>query len=382
MARFKRLADSINYSRPVIAMTDNIKLYPCLGYSANLGYIIGSTLPLEQTYVEDYNEVKLIIQNIISNNAVAKQVHLYLLQVSSLRLTFDQILNFKIPLPKFPPVVVRLILNNGNETSVQILQMHKQVLEIAEQIFIYIVFVGADGAISEFNVQKYLMAKDTEQTISFIGPVIQVSDSLYTQKSARNALFSKVRLLTLGHYIAMYNQILDLCKQPDSVLYKKNVINCDHQNDGASYRLFCFSFLNQVLDSNISENNRYGLFIYLFVIGELIDAYQNRTISHLKRARMLRKEFSATQTLNILISLAESLILLIISYRNFYPSYLLLPWLHGSEGYEHFFRLYRQINNDFSFFDLLYLVPKVLYVYKTYMTGTLNEVIKDRHLVL
>ncbi|CAG8486934.1 11981_t:CDS:2 [Racocetra fulgida] len=64
-------------------MTDNIKLHPRLGYSVNFGCIIGSTFLLEQTHIENYNEVKLIIQNIISNNAIAKQVYLYLLQVTA-----------------------------------------------------------------------------------------------------------------------------------------------------------------------------------------------------------------------------------------------------------------------------------------------------------
>ncbi|CAG8654771.1 24961_t:CDS:2, partial [Gigaspora rosea] len=326
-----------------------------------------------------------------------------------------------IPLPKFPPVVIGLIPNNGNETSARILKIHEKVLEIAQQLSIHIVSIGADGAISEFNAQKHLMSKNTGLTQSFhdpiyninftcsvfpgVGPVIRVSDPLHARKSARNALFSGARLLTLGNYIATYDQVLDMCEQDDSILYKKDVINCDRQDDGASHRLFCSLLLNQVINSNISNNIRYGLFVYLFVIGELIDAYQNRAISHIERARIammayfflkiwksyialvglanpnyisLEKNFLATQTFNILTSLAESLILLIISYRDFYNSYPLLPWLHGSEGCEHFFGLCRQINNEFTFFDLLYMVSKVSYMYKAYMNGTLNKVIKDK----
>ena len=131
-----------------------------------------------------------------------------------------------------------------------------------------------------------LMAKNTGLTKSFndplyninftcpifpgVGPVIRVSDSLHARKSARNALFSGARLLTLGHYIATYSQILDICEQANSVLYRKDVINCDHQDDGASYRLFCSSLLNQVINPDTSENVHYGLFIYLFVIGKLL----------------------------------------------------------------------------------------------------------------
>ncbi|CAG8634282.1 21123_t:CDS:2 [Gigaspora margarita] len=61
-------------------MTNNTKLYSRLGYSANLECIIGSTFSYDQTRVEHYNEVEPILQSIISNNAIAKQVRLYLLQ--------------------------------------------------------------------------------------------------------------------------------------------------------------------------------------------------------------------------------------------------------------------------------------------------------------
>ncbi|CAG8692822.1 7197_t:CDS:1, partial [Scutellospora calospora] len=61
IVRFKRLTDSMNYNRPVIAITNNTKLYPCLSYSANLGCIIGSIFSLDQTLVNDYNEAELVI---------------------------------------------------------------------------------------------------------------------------------------------------------------------------------------------------------------------------------------------------------------------------------------------------------------------------------
>ncbi|CAG8678840.1 23192_t:CDS:2, partial [Racocetra persica] len=59
-----------------------------------------------------------------------------------------------ISLPKLPPVIIRLIPNNGNKTSTQILQIHEKVLEIVRQLLIYIVSVGSDGVISEFNAQN------------------------------------------------------------------------------------------------------------------------------------------------------------------------------------------------------------------------------------
>ncbi|CAG8770229.1 29785_t:CDS:2, partial [Racocetra persica] len=167
-----------------------------------------------------------------------------------------------IPLPKFLPVVIGLVPNNSNKISIHILQMYEKVLEIASQLSIHIISVGANSAISEFNIQKHLISKNTELTISF------------------------TQFLTLEYYLATYDQVLDICEQDDSILYKKNIINCDHQDDGASYCLFCSSLLSQIMNSNNSENIHQGLFVYLFVIGELIDAYQNRTILYLERARM------------------------------------------------------------------------------------------------
>ncbi|CAG8842547.1 14738_t:CDS:2, partial [Racocetra persica] len=102
--------------------------------------------------------------------------------------------------------------------------------------------IEADGAISEFNAQKHLISKNTGLTKSFHDPIYNIN------------------------FTATYDQVLDMCEQDNSILYKKDVINCDRQDDGASYHLFCFSLLNQVMNSNISNDIRYRLFVYLFVI--------------------------------------------------------------------------------------------------------------------
>jgi hypothetical protein len=73
----------------------------------------------------------------------------------------------------------------------------------------------------------------------------------------------------------------------------------------------------------------------------------------------LKKNFLADQSYSILISLAESMVLLVKAHREYYPSVPLLPWMHGSEAAEHFFGIARQINSDFTFAELLYIVPKI-----------------------
>jgi hypothetical protein len=55
-------------------MTDNTKLKPCLRYSAQLGCIIGSTLPQDETKVHIYNDIPQIIQSIKDKKAIANNV--------------------------------------------------------------------------------------------------------------------------------------------------------------------------------------------------------------------------------------------------------------------------------------------------------------------
>jgi len=45
---------------------------------------------------------------------------------------------------------------------------------------------------------------------------------------------------------------------------------------------------------------------------------------------------------------------------------LLLPWMHGSEACEHFFGMVQQYLPDFTYADLIYLIPKIHHVTNAY----------------
>lgn len=62
-------------------MADNTKLRPRLRYSAQLGCIVGSILPQDETKVHIYNDIPQIIQSIKDKNAIANNVQAYILQV-------------------------------------------------------------------------------------------------------------------------------------------------------------------------------------------------------------------------------------------------------------------------------------------------------------
>lgn len=136
------------------------------------------------------------------------------------------------------------------------------------------------------------------------------------------------------------------------------------------------------LDFHLSMHpDQRGLSIYLFVPGELVDAWQNCRISHLDRSKMVIRakfflmawrsfiiahpdysvniQFTSCKSYNIFLTLCNSLLSLIILYQQYHPRYPLLPWLHSTEPCEHVFGVMRQIKKDFTFSDMLSAEPKL-----------------------
>ena len=64
---------------------------------------------------------------------------------------------------------------------------------------------------------------------------------------------------------------------------------------------------------------------------------------------------------------------MILTYRDYYRSVPLCIWIHGSEPYEHFFGLNRQLRNDFAFGDLVQNIPKVMHMFRTYTNASLAK---------
>ncbi|UZO26160.1 uncharacterized protein OCT59_018406 [Rhizophagus irregularis] len=65
------------------------------------------------------------------NNSIAKYVRVYILQV---------------PLPKFPPVIIALLPNNRSDKTESIVNIHKLLLDFAQELGLHIISIGSDGA--------------------------------------------------------------------------------------------------------------------------------------------------------------------------------------------------------------------------------------------
>lgn len=212
-------------------------------------------------------------------------------------------------------------------------------------------------------------------------PVSLLQDSKHALKTLRNNLFSGARLLILGNYTMLYATIHDLAFANGSPLYRRDVEKLDRQDDNAASRLFSANTLSY-LASHYPD--RVGEIIYLFVFGDLIDAYQNRSIPHFKRVKMLLRtryfldswerflirsgykkhiHFLSREAIDILRQIIEGLLSMIYIYRDHLcnPNDInpLLPWLHSTEQCEHIFGEARQIVMDFCFLDFIYMIPKL-----------------------
>ena len=75
------MLDTLKYDGPIVAMTDNTKLKSNLQYSAQFGCIVDFSLQQEETQVNNYDDISVIINNIKEKKAIAKEVRAYLLQV-------------------------------------------------------------------------------------------------------------------------------------------------------------------------------------------------------------------------------------------------------------------------------------------------------------
>jgi len=136
---------------------------------------------------------------------------------------------------------------------------------------------AADEIITHVIKNPHEGCPDTKMNIDiFRGqPIIMIQDSKHGLKTFRNNLFSGARLLTLGSFIAIYRHIEELAFEAGTPLYHRDVHKLDRQDDNAAVRLFSAA----VIEFLAKQHPDYlGEIIYLFVFGELIDAYQNRAM--------------------------------------------------------------------------------------------------------
>ena len=141
----------------------------------------------------------------------------------------------------------------------------------------------------QFTIKKPYPRGNLKDTVITYGiyrgqAICMVQDSKHALKTLQNNLFSGARLLVLGNYPAMYIHILHIAQGNGTPLFSRDVTKVDRQDDNAAVRLFSADVLKYLADNH---PDYVGEIVYLFVFGELIDAYQNRSIQHLERIKLV-----------------------------------------------------------------------------------------------
>lgn len=209
--------------------------------------------------------------------------------------------------------------------------------------------------------------------------LVVIQDSKHCTKTLRNNLFSGTSCLTLGSYIAIFSHIATVATEAGTPLFRRDVFKLDRQDDNAATRLFSAETLDFIANGHPEYA---GEVVYLFVFGELGDAFQNRKITHHERLRMVlraqyflnrwecwltacgypkKKHFLSREALDIIRILVEGYIGLMILHRDNdeITAVPFIPWLHSTEACEHIFGEARRIVKDFCTLDFVYMIPKL-----------------------
>ncbi|KAF8606345.1 hypothetical protein BDV93DRAFT_489093 [Ceratobasidium sp. AG-I] len=387
----KTYLEQVKYTGPVCLSCDDTKLLPSLqayydGSTQKWMLVGGANGPIK---IEDNEDLVKTLKNGVDK---ATKLRLFTLQV---------------PLQGIAPLAIAALPIPSNVSASTLANHLKTILDSLIDAQIMVTSYASDGSIVEQNVQAlvfksapeyqdYLIPCKTDKTsniwpttfndsdkalqLAFYRghPLVMVQDSKHALKTCRNNLFSGARLLVLGDHVIHYSQVREIAFDQTSTLYHRDVEKLDRQDDHAASRLFCAATLDFVM----AHRPKYlGLAVYLFLMGELGDAWQSRCITHAERFKMAMRTshflqfwekflhdsgyptaryFISREASSILTTVINGLVLLMIVYRDHLDSpQPLIPWLHSTEPCEHMFGELRKINPDFSHRDVLFAMPKL-----------------------
>jgi hypothetical protein len=302
-------------------------------------------------------------------------------------------------MPGIPPLILAAKAIPNSLTAQRLLPLSLDLIQGLIRKKIKVVSYACDGTETERSAQKLMVQKaslrytyrikhpifgsdDIVITFAMIDSqlVVMIQDSNHGLKTSRNNLHTGAKVLTLGNHVAMYLYNRMAAFENGCPLYHRDVKKTDRQDDNAAIRTHSGSYIAYLTEFH---PEKLGQIIYLFINGELIDAYQNRKIPHTERIKMVLrakffhqmwKKFLKTagyaedrhyvshQFADIIDILIDGLIGLIIIYRDHMDGeiYPLLPWLHSTEVCEHVFGECRKLIKDFTYLDFIYMIPRLM----------------------
>ncbi|KAJ7194166.1 hypothetical protein GGX14DRAFT_586979 [Mycena pura] len=286
LARVKRLADSIKYTGPAAVAGDCTKVRKRLAYSNDFGgHILGSVLPLQECIVTDRDDIDQVMEKIQKAKCEASQVRAILV---------------KIPLPQIPPLVIALLPTDGTDNAAKIVEQHLLLLKMAAQLELPVISFAADGAASELAAQNLMDNQETPcppmtydyplygihlraPVMEKTGPVVSITDGFHGRKTGRNQPQYGTKTQSMGSEVLVNENLVQLYETGESGILHSDVHNTDKQDDGPARRIFHHQALLACTTGDEPEmmirHGFGGLFVYLFVLGNLFDTWINRTMT-------------------------------------------------------------------------------------------------------
>ncbi|KAH9821182.1 hypothetical protein DFH28DRAFT_1190943 [Melampsora americana] len=397
--RLAELLDELEYTGPVAAATDETVCVKAIRhYNGHLVGAQGGDISFS-----DGDDIERLVTSVVTKNELCSKIRAYTIQ---------------IPLPNMSTYVVAIIASRSKDKADDLVSQHVEFIEQCQKAGINLLSLGSDGAATELAAQEQLIDsattyltyinKELEVDVkvplfgSELKPVLMIQDPKHARKTAANQPLSGARVISFGRFHVDIQQLAVLLEDTTSPLYKRDVFDSDRQDDGRAYRMFSAKTLKAALNREECT----GLAIYLFVFGEMVDAWLNQTIGHQQRLcsswtaefflriwknYLLKRQdepnslmsLSANgispQSLKIFSTMASRLLGLIISHQKYYPDVPLMPWKHGTKPVEHVFGWMRVICPNFTVLDARQMVPKLHAVVKSVMSG-LVKISKSKHI--
>ncbi|KAI0070186.1 hypothetical protein K474DRAFT_1713553 [Panus rudis PR-1116 ss-1] len=286
----------IDYNGPVCLCVDDTKLHPALrpfyDKDDDAFYILGCAG--EPLRVADPDRLDEYIQD--ANQKKAQKLRLFCIQ---------------IPVPKVQPIIVAALSISNNANASELFPYSKRLITELISRGVHVAGYATDGATTERSVADLLDSEAPKHTTYTIPhpqsshpaiqvsvpcfgphgeeiPVVPLQDSKHGRKTYRNNAHSGSRLLVLGNEVMMHVHLRRVAFS-GGPLFRRDVEEMDKQDDDSAERAFAEKVI-----SWLSENHReqhLGAIIYLFIFGELVDAYQNREIAHAERVGMVLRTY-------------------------------------------------------------------------------------------
>ncbi|KAF8074050.1 hypothetical protein FPV67DRAFT_784077 [Lyophyllum atratum] len=305
--------------------------------------------------------------------------------------------------------------------------MHMNNLQMAANLELPVVSFSADGASSELAAQSAMDKEKSElPPISYeyplygvylkapvfrhTGPVVSITDPPHARKTGRNQPQHGTHTASLGTGYLVNRSLVGMYECGGTGLVHRDVENVDKQDDGAARRVFHANALRAITDETLPMKREIkegfnGLFVYLFVLGNLYDAWLSRTmcvrdrILSALRARFFldmwhkhivklsstfpdlysaTRSFISPASFHIFNRLCDSLVLLAIIYSRTYPDQPFCPWLMGTDFVEHLFGLARMILPNFTYGEFLKMIKHIELRQRLLLSGKFKEN-RERH---